>query len=206
MNNQIIEVNSHQNSNIQDSNEEVCGTLNIENEMSFGDDMHVSEVEERNANAKRQRMSKGPVFEKIIKRLNKMISAEEHNQITSAMEAQVEFLEFPDLPAFKSLIKNDEKQSFIAARNKLFTEVVSRTDDNSASAAIAALEQQMESGKAIINIAEMESSNHNSRKNREHRLRRAALCIRYLSLYIDMKILSKSGITITHLNSAGKVE
>ncbi|RIB25406.1 hypothetical protein C2G38_2138797 [Gigaspora rosea] len=90
---QIVEVSSHQNSNIQDSNEE---------EMSFGDDIRVFEVEERC-----QQISKGPVFEKIIKRLNKMISVKEYNQITSAMETQVGFLEFPDLPAFKSLINND---------------------------------------------------------------------------------------------------
>ncbi|CAG8453337.1 19248_t:CDS:10 [Gigaspora rosea] len=67
-------LSSHQNSNIQDSNEE---------EMSFGDDIRVFEVEERC-----QQISKGPVFEKIIKRLNKMISVKEYNQITSAMETQ----------------------------------------------------------------------------------------------------------------------
>ncbi|KAF0501610.1 hypothetical protein F8M41_019986 [Gigaspora margarita] len=115
--------------------------------MSFGDNMCVSEVEEKNANAKYQQISKGPVFKKIIKHLNKMISAEEYNQITSAIEAQVEFLKFSDLSTFKSLINNDKKQSFIAARNKLFTEIVPITDDNAASAAITALEQQIESRK-----------------------------------------------------------
>ncbi|CAG8698529.1 35037_t:CDS:2 [Gigaspora margarita] len=50
---------------------------------------------------------------------------------------------------------NAKRQRISKARNKLFTEIVPITDDNSAYAAIIALEQRMESGKAIINVAEI---------------------------------------------------
>ncbi|RGB33706.1 hypothetical protein C1646_669115 [Rhizophagus diaphanus] len=65
-----------------------------------------------------------------------------------------------------------------------------------------------EKRKVILNfIAErMEGDNTNTRKRREYRMHRTALCLRYLLLYIDKKILSRAGITISHLGSTSNDE
>ncbi|PKY53241.1 hypothetical protein RhiirA4_471341 [Rhizophagus irregularis] len=65
-----------------------------------------------------------------------------------------------------------------------------------------------EKRKVILNfIAEkMEGDNTNARKKREYRMHRTALCLRYLLMYIDKKMLSRAGITISHLGSTSNDE
>ncbi|CAB5199813.1 unnamed protein product [Rhizophagus irregularis] len=65
-----------------------------------------------------------------------------------------------------------------------------------------------EKRKVILNfIAEkMEGDNTNARKRREYRMHRTALCLRYLLMYIDKKMLSRAGITISHLGSTSNDE
>ncbi|RHZ66317.1 hypothetical protein Glove_308g38 [Diversispora epigaea] len=62
--------------------------------------------------------------------------------------------------------------------------------------------------KAILNFIteKMEGGNINSQKKREYRMHRSALCLRYLLQYIDQKVLSRIGITVTHLGSISNEE
>ncbi|KAF0375615.1 hypothetical protein F8M41_012744 [Gigaspora margarita] len=110
---------------------------------------------------------------------------------------------------------SNEEQSFIAARNKLFTEIVPITDDNSASAAIIALE----SGKAIIDVAEisrLEAAYMYAYIYREcaklaltavpttGRKEKWKTILNYMLLEWKVQIITPE--KTTHLNNAGKVE